>query len=486
VIEYVHCDKSEHQACWRGAMCMMIWPLLALVLLTGCATDMGAVGGRPAQDAFARAQVASGLAPDVWLAPGETLTVERARGLLGEVARTRVTPRSFAPRRVLAGLLGEVLASGMPVEAGEVRRRARRFERLVVVRPDGTLVAALTGEPLHRLGRLALVDGEWRVGRFVVGDFYFSRGGVLYPVNEVLGRVDTPPWGEVGLERDWLNAALDGTEEAVGEMVGALAHTVVHPIRAAEDLVLLPRTVAVLLATSPEYFARYGALPVEAQIREAARLSTHVVMLVGGGEAVAGRLGGLGAEVLSLTAEGELVLGRALAGGVVRTPGGAEAGALSVLHMAGGGSGHAGGAKPPTRPSSTTPGPGRWVHKTPTTESEAALDYQEQVTGQPAWRVYEVGGVEFDGFNGQALLEAKGPSYKKFLEKDGTAKPWFSEGEGLRALVAQARKQWLVSETMKVSLVWHVAEAEFAHFLRKTFQRQGLKSITVRHTPPTR
>ena len=316
------------------------------------------------------------------------------------------------------------------------------------------------------------------MGRLVVGDFYCSRGGVLYPVNAVLGRVDTPPWGEVGLGRDWLNAALDGTQEAVGEMAGALALTVVHPIRAAEDLVRLPRTVALLLATSPEYFARYGALPLEAQLREAARLSTHVVMLVGGSEAAAGRLGALGAEALSLTAEGELVLGRAVAAGAVRAPWGAGAGALSVVHMA---SGPVGGSL-----ATTSPGPGRWVHKTPTTESEAARDYQEQVTGQPAWRVYAVDGVEFDGFTGGELLEAKGPSYKHFLEKDGTAKPWFTDGDGLRSLVDQARNQWRVAEKSNVPLVWHVAELEFVHFLRKTFQRQGLKSITVRHTPPTR
>ena len=278
-----------------------LWLLVALVLLAGCATDLGAVGSRGEEDAFARVLVASGVAPDVGPSPGETLSVEQARGLLGEVARARVTPRSFAPRRVLAWLLGEVLASGVPVEA------------------------------------------------------------------------------------------------------------------------------------------------------------------------------------LSLTAEGELVLGRAVAAGAVRTPWGAGAGALSVVHLAVGRPGSTGGSL-----ATTSPGPGRWVHKTPTTESEAARDYQEQVTGQPAWRVYEVDGVEFDGFTGGELLEAKGPSYKHFLEKDGTAKPWFEDGPGLESLLVQADRQLRIAQKAKVPLVWHVAEAEFAHFLRKTFQSQGFKSITVRHTSPTR
>ena len=468
----------------RRARTLSAWCVVALVLLSGCATtDLGRGGGfqgeddlSDGQDAFLAVQRASGLAPEEWHAPDRPLTVEQARALLGRVARARVTQRSFAPRRVLARLLGEVLASGEGADAEELRRRVRRFDLVVVVRPDGYLVAAPTGAPLHRMGRLTLVGGEWRVGRLVVGDFYSSSGGVLYPVNEVLRRENTPPWGEVGLGRDWLNAALDGAEDAVGEMARALAHTVLHPIWTVEDLAHLPRTVATLIAASPEYFERYGALPREDQIREAARLSTHVVMLLGGGEAAAGRLGSLGMEV-SLTARGELLLGRsaAVAGAGTAVLG---AGALSVLHMAGGGTTSAGVR--------ASPGPGRWVHQTPTTESAEALDYQEQVTGQPAWRVYKVGEVEFDGFNGVELLEAKGSSYKKFLEKTGEAKPWFENGEGFRGLMIQAERQWRLSTRLGVPLVWHVAEAEFANFLRVTFESQGWKSIQVRHTPPTR
>ena len=30
-------------------------------------------------------------------------------------------------------------------------------------------------------------------------------------------------------------------------------------------------------------------------------------------------------------------------------------------------------------------GPGRWTYKKPTTSSKSSLDYQEQVTGRPAW-----------------------------------------------------------------------------------------------------
>jgi len=96
-----------------------------------------------------------------------------------------------------------------------------------------------------------------------------------------------------------------------------------------------------------------------------------------------------------------------------------------------------------------------------------------------------IGKVEFDGFNGKELLEAKGASYKNFLKKDGSAQPWFEAGKGFQGLMEQAEKQSQLARTLKLPLVWHVAEAEFAKFLRKVFDDNGLDNIDVRHTPPT-
>ncbi|MFL5352258.1 Tox-REase-5 domain-containing protein [Archangium sp.] len=487
--------------------------VVVLMLLGGCATgrplgsstsgfdlhsrssdEMGSAGGFPeqTQDAFQVVQEASGLGEEDRHPVGAALYLGQARELLGRVARTRVTTRSFAPRRVLFWLLGEVLEGGERVEYAELRRRARRFESLVLVRPDGYLVAALTGAPLQRMEPVTLEEGQWKVGRLVVGELYFSRGGVLYPVNDVLRRANTPPWAELGLGRDWLNAALDGGQDAMGEMAVALARTVLHPIRTVEDLGQLPTTVALLIASSPEYFARYGAMSHEDQIREAARLSTHVLMLLGGAEATVGRMGGLGAElpVVSLTAKGELALSRVVvSGGTVTTTLGVELGALSILHMASSGQGKTGGGGTQAGKASQTAaqrGPGKWIYKTPTTGSEEALDYQEQVTGQPSWRVYLIEDVEFDSFTGRELLEAKGPGYKNFLQKDGTAQPWFLNSKGFKGLREQARRQSDLARLLKQPLTWHVAEAEFADFLRALFKKEGWDNIEVVLTPPAR
>jgi len=216
------------------------------------------------------------------------------------------------------------------------------------------------------------------------------------------------------------------------------------------------------------------------------------MMLGGGAEAVGavGGMGGLGAElpVLSLTSGGELALdGVVVAGGTMTASLGVDLGALSILHMASSSPGKSGGASGKAgKANKTAPprGPGQWTYKKPTTESKQALDYQEQITGRPAWYVYMVGEVEFDGFNGKELLEAKGASYKNFLMKDGTAQPWFENGKGFKGLMEQARKQSRLAETLKLPLVWYVAEAEFANFLREIFESDGLDNITVRHTPP--
>jgi hypothetical protein len=452
----------------------------------------GSAGGfpEPAEDPFQVVQQASGLAEEARHPAGAALYVGQARELLGRLARTPITARSFAPRRVLCWLLREVLEGGERVEYAELKWRTERFWLLVLVRPDGYLVTALTGTPLQRLGALELKGGEWKVSGLTVGDFYFSRAGVFYPVTEALRRAEGPPLAELGLGRDPVNAALDGAQDALAEMAVALAESILHPIRSLEDLAQLPATVAYLIASSPEYFARYGDMSREDQIREAARLSTHLLMLGRGAQATVGGMGGLGARLqgLSLTARGELVLGGAVVvEGTAATALAVDLGALSILHMASGGKGNSGGASGPSGPptqSTSAQGPGKWTHKKPTTESKRSLEYQEQITGRPAWYVYMVEEVEFDGFNGKQLLEAKGPGYCSFFNLDGTPKYWYVNSGKFAQMMEQTRKQARKARLLGLPVTWHVADAQVAKYLRKIFETKDLDNITVRHTRP--
>ena len=521
------CSQVRRSASSHGAGSFLL-AMLAMLLLGGCATGhprasltrgfglhsrptplhddsgpgqpaatsaleevAGTAGGFPEQtaDPFQVVQEACGLEEEARHPAGAALYQQQARHLLGRLAKTPVTQRSFAPRRALFWLLREVLEGGERVEYADLKWRAERFGTVVLVRPDGYLMAALDGTPLQRQGPLELVEGEWRVGRLVVGGFYFSHGGVFYPVTEALRRAESPPLGELGLGRDPLNAALDGAQDAMAEMTLALAHSIRHPIRTLEDLGQLPTTVAHLLASSPEYFARYGAMSREDQIREAARLSTHVLMLLGGARATVGRVGGLGAElpVLSLTAEGELVLGGAgVSVGTVATVG-MDLGVLSILHMAARDKGNTeatSGKDVRSTQTASTQRPGRWTYKKPTTESKRSLDYQEQVTGRPAWWVYMLGEVEFDGIKARQLLEAKGPGYCSFFNADGTPKYWYRNSGKFDEMMRQAADQSKMAQHVGLPVTWHVADSKVAKFLRKIFEDEGWNNITVRYTPP--
>ncbi|WP_235216770.1 hypothetical protein [Archangium violaceum] len=127
--------------------------------------EAGGSGGFPERrvDAFQVVQASSGLEEDDQHPVGAALYLEQARQLLGKLAKTPVTQRSLAPRRLLYWLLREVLEGGERVEYADLKWRTERFEFLVLVRPDGYLVAALDGTPLQRLGPPTLVEGEWWV-----------------------------------------------------------------------------------------------------------------------------------------------------------------------------------------------------------------------------------------------------------------------------------------------------------------------------------
>jgi len=332
--------------------------LAALAGMTGCATtpyafdqDGGGFGFWEQRDDFQLLQHSAGLEEDSCHEAGEELEIDDAQALWETLARRETTLHNFGPRRSLLFVLRQVLTRGEGVAYAELLQRVRPLRALVVLRPDGYLVGALTGKPLQRMGmgRVALRDGRLMVGSFEVGAFYRDRGGVFYTVDDSL-RQPGIMVGELGLERDWFNAALDGSEDALGELAQALVKLVTEPIRSLEGLRQLPAAVSSLIASSPEYFARYATLPLQEQIREAARLSTHLMMLYGGAAGTATRVGTAGVRlpVLSVSAEGALAIEQvALPVGTTATALGAGVGAVYVLTQAPKDpEGHAGGFKP--------------------------------------------------------------------------------------------------------------------------------------------
>ena len=62
--------------------------------------------------------------------------------------------------------------------------------------------------------------------------------------------------------------------------------------------------------------------------------------------------------------------------------------------------------------------------KTTTLGSARAQHYEEQVTRAPIEHSYYVGGKEFDGFDGFALVDAKGPGYAFRIKSDWSKEPF--------------------------------------------------------------
>ncbi|WNG53595.1 hypothetical protein F0U59_01395 [Archangium gephyra] len=419
----------------------------------------------------------SGLPQSVHLAPGQSLTPEKAQALWRGLVDSPANLKTFAPRTTLVRLFREASASNHPLPYTELLVRTARFRRLVVARPDGYCAVALTGTPISWLGQPTLRQGELYVQRMRVGAFHFDGGGVYFTVDEALRKQHSPPVGERALGRDPATAALLGTEAALEEMARGLATLLSEPVRTLEGLAHLPSSVAGLIANSPEYFARYGAMNLEDQIREASRVATHLLTLHGGAATAGPRLASATKlPVLTLSARGTLAVNEvAVPAGAMTTAVRAGATPLSIVLMAQGGD--AAGGTPPWPP--PPEGPGQWTQKAETM-SDDAKRFQSKMTGAPEGWVYRVHTgpgpkdfVDFDGFKNGVLLEVKGPGYKALLEKM-YGKEWF---RGAEDMLDQAQRQFRAAKGTPIQ--WHFAEKDVATLVKALFEDNQLSRIKV-------
>jgi hypothetical protein len=368
----------------------------------------------------------------------------------------------------------------------------RRFQPLLVLRPDGFLVRATTGRALQHVGEVHFTEGTLRAEGFEVGPFYTPRGRFLYPVDTSLEiHLDARLAGVYAPEEGTLGPIAEGMGLAVVDSITGLVNLVLHPVESLEGLAQLPEAVRSLIASSPEYWEHFRAMSHGAQVRSVSSLLTHVIITcgtagAGGARALSAgsKLGGLGVPVLSLSGKGALVLRMAaVPAGQAVTALGTGASAVYILHTATlmvGAAGGGGGSSGPPPPG----GPGKWVQKAEGM-SEDALRYQVQVTGTPAGWVYRVffgpgpnDYVDFDGFVSGVLLEAKGANLAKFIDGELKALPFFG---GEAKLIGQARRQLRAARGIPVR--WLVAEEKFADYLQKLFSKRDLEGIEVIHVP---
>lgn len=278
------------------------------------------------------------------------VTPEYAGRLVAEFSSSPVSLAQFAPRRCLLHLMQEISAGNQTVSREELDRRSNRYASLVVVRPDGYWAAALTGVPLQRAFRPERAASP----PYEIGRFYYSRSGVMYRIDAALQPLG-PPVGELGLDHDVVNSALDGVEDAVAAMARGIAQLMTHPIRTIAALANLPQALAQLIQQSPEYWDLFRAMPLNDQVRKVAELVSTLLLMYGtaaGSTSVIGAaasdIGDITVNALRLQANGSFaVVQVSVPVGTIATAMAGGPGAVYVLAMvnasASGGQGGASG-----------------------------------------------------------------------------------------------------------------------------------------------
>ncbi len=106
------------------------------------------------------------------LPKGRELSVEEARRLRVFFSFSPWTPQQYSPRLVATLLLRGVEASDEPTSRAELGRHIQEFLPLVLLRPDGDLARALTGEPVRCVGPVQPGEGAGRADIYELDAFY--------------------------------------------------------------------------------------------------------------------------------------------------------------------------------------------------------------------------------------------------------------------------------------------------------------------------
>jgi hypothetical protein len=86
---------------------------------------------------------------------------------------------SYGPRKTVQFLMEEIIAQGQPMARAALNLQLSRFQSRFVLRPDGYVVDALWGKPLHIVGPLRLEKGVIMVAGLKLEPFYRQEGNVL-------------------------------------------------------------------------------------------------------------------------------------------------------------------------------------------------------------------------------------------------------------------------------------------------------------------
>ena len=128
--------------------------------------------------------------------------------------------------------------------------------------------------------------------------------------------------------------------------------------------------------------------------------------------------------------------------------------------------------------------------------SARAQRYEEQVTGVPIKHSYIVNGTEFDGYDGFALIDAKGPGYDPLIKGHWSWEPKSTyKTDPVTGEVKRVKKGLIDKAEDQVKAVratgtdtpiqWHIAEKDtFDELFKQQKSGEFPAEIELIHTPP--
>jgi hypothetical protein len=173
---------------WIRVACFSVRPPVSLLaLLALLASGPVACASRPPPDALAATRDAlaslddfsalllgAGL-PVEAIPQGRSVSPVQAERLRRYFAILPHLPQHYAPRIVADELLRYVEQRGQEVSRWDLSRMVQEYRNLFLLRQDGYLAAALTGEPAQCVGPVEVLDNGAGAGEFEMGELY-TRG----------------------------------------------------------------------------------------------------------------------------------------------------------------------------------------------------------------------------------------------------------------------------------------------------------------------
>jgi len=170
---------------WIHVACLSVRPPLSLlVLMAVLASGATACASRPPPEALAATRdtlagldefgallLGAGL-PVEAIPEGRSVSPVQAERLRRHFGILPYLPQHYAPRVVADELLRYAARHGQGVSRWDLSRMVQEYRNLFLLRQDGFLAAALTGEPARWVGSVQVRDDGAGAGEFEMGEFY--------------------------------------------------------------------------------------------------------------------------------------------------------------------------------------------------------------------------------------------------------------------------------------------------------------------------